>query len=252
MWVVLSAYFSKIEYDIQGNPHTIYKVGNLNHNIQVNDVNAIWPLVEYVQKSADEGMNFHVDSNSGFNMDPAGLTSASISSNCYEIRTGRAHVVLPAPFNSSACGLVNIRNTDDNCFKYCISAATNQPKNNASRVDYYISKKNQENGGLDRTGVSFPASLKDVRRFESNNPSVAISCFSLDDENRNVHPLYLSKANFDDNAPTKNTINLHFYKEHWVLISSLDRLLNPETRTSATIAPDAFMGSRVRTSERTT
>jgi hypothetical protein len=114
------------------------------------------------------------------------------------------------------------------CFKYSIAAATNPPKNNASRVVYYISKNNQHKlyGAFDWTDVSFRASLKYVRRFESNNPRVTISCFSLDDENRKVHPLSLSKVKFVDNTPTTTTVNLLFCKEHWVLISSLDRLLN--------------------------
>jgi hypothetical protein len=152
--------------------------------------------------------------------------------------------MLPAPFNSSACGLVNIRNTNDLCFKYCIAAATNPPKNNASTVDYYISKKNQDKlyGGFDWSGVSFPASLKDVRRFESDNPGVAISCFSMDDEKRKVHPLSLSTVKSDDNTPTKKTINLLFYKEHWVLISNLDRLLNFRNKDQRHYCPRCLHG----------
>jgi hypothetical protein len=117
-------------------------------------------------------------------------------------------------------------------------------KKNASRVDYYISKKNQDKlyGAFDWTGVSFPASLKDVRRFESNNPGVAISCFSLDDENRKVHPLSLSTVKFDDNTPTKKTIDLLFYKEHWVLISSLDRLLNSGNKDQRHYCPRCLHG----------
>jgi hypothetical protein len=93
--------------------------------------------------------------------------------------------------------------------------------------------------------------LKDVRRFESNNPGVAISCFSLDDENRKIHSLSLSKVKFDDNAPTKKTINLLFYKEHWVLISSLDRFLNSGNKDQRHYCPGACMGSRAKTSGRT-
>jgi hypothetical protein len=156
--------------------------------------------------------------------------------------------VLPAPFNSSACGLVNIRNQDDNCFKYSIAAATNPPKNNASRVDYYISKKNQNklSVAFDWTGVSFPSSLKHLRRFEINNPCVAISCFSLDEENRKVRPLSISKVKFDDNASTKKTINLLFYKEHWVLISSLDCLLNSGNKDQRFYCPRCLHGFKIK------
>jgi 5,10-methylenetetrahydrofolate reductase len=78
-------------------------------------------------------------------MCPGGVTEASVSSKAYETRTGRGHVVLPASFNSSSCGLVNIRKNDDMGFKFCIAAAINPPKNNPSPVYYYISKNNQGN-----------------------------------------------------------------------------------------------------------
>jgi hypothetical protein len=75
-----------------------------------------------------------------------------------------------------------------------------------------------------------------------NNPGVAISCFSLDDEKRKVHPLSMSTVKFDNNTPTKNTINLLFYKEHWVLISSLDRLLNPGNKDQRHYCPRCLHG----------
>jgi hypothetical protein len=42
--------------------------------------------------------------------------------------------MLSSFYSSSAWGMVNIRNQDDICLKHCIAAATNPPKNNASRV----------------------------------------------------------------------------------------------------------------------
>jgi hypothetical protein len=92
--------------------------------------------------------------------------------------------------------MVNIRNQDDMCLKHYIAADTNPPKNNASRVDYYISKKNQEKlyKGFDKTGMSIPASLRDTHRNESNNPGLAIFCFSLDEDNRKARPLSLFKV----------------------------------------------------------
>jgi hypothetical protein len=114
------------------------------------------------------------------------------------------------------------------CLKYCIAAATNPPKNNASRVDYYVSKRNQDNlcGGFDWTGVLFTASLKDDHRFESNNPGVAISWFNLDDENRKVRTFSVQCSVCRKFADEK-TINLLFYKERWVVLNkSIDRLLN--------------------------
>jgi hypothetical protein len=134
-------------------------------------------------------------------------------------------------------------------------AATNPAKNNASRADYYISRKNWENlyGAFDWTGVSFLASLKDVHRFKSNNPAFAIYfCFSIDDESRKVCPLSLSKVQCSDNLPTKrpstnsSTKSIGFSSQASIAYSI------PATRVTATIAPYAYTDSKARTSERTT
>jgi hypothetical protein len=110
-------------------------------NEMMSDQEIRWMWEDIINES---GSGYNIGVGSGFSMDYNDIKEASVSSNVYETRTGRGHVVLPGPFNSSACGLENIRNEDDMCFKYCITAATNPPRNNASRVDYYISKKNQD------------------------------------------------------------------------------------------------------------
>jgi hypothetical protein len=167
MWVSLRANFRKTEVDRDGNVSEITREAYKNKSFNATSEEHLQSMLENIMNSSGAAGDFNIGEGSGFEMEPVGVTGASVSSNGYVTRTGRAHVVLPTPFKSSACGLVNIRSQDDNCFKYCIATPTNPPKNNASRVDYYISKKSQDKlyGGFDWTGVSFPASLKDVRRF---------------------------------------------------------------------------------------
>jgi hypothetical protein len=150
MWVSLRENFRKTEVDRNGNVSEITWEAFRNNSFNATSEEQLQSMLENIINSSGGAGDFNIGEGSGFEMEPASVTRASVSSNGYETRAGRAHVVLPSPFNSSACGQVNICNQDDNCFKYCIAAATNPPKNNASRVDYYISKKNQYKlyGGL--------------------------------------------------------------------------------------------------------
>ena len=114
----------------------------------------------------------------------------------YVLRTARGYIELPEQYRNSKKGLVNIRNDDDKCFQYCIIAALHPPNNKKTRIDYYQSKKVQENivPLYNWNGVKFPTSLKDVRKFEANN-KITINVFSLDkeDDTYEIHPHSISK-----------------------------------------------------------
>ena len=167
-----------------------------------------------------------------------GVSGFRIGVSHYEIRTARGWVELPKAYQNPKKGLVNIQNEDDRCFQHCIVAALHPPNNKPTRVDYYLSKKVRENilPLYDWSGVKFPSSVLDVRRFEKNN-GIAINVFTLDEE-IGVRPNSIS----DLDAPT--TINLLLYKKHWILISNLDRLINSGGGTSMHHCPRCLHGFR--------
>ncbi len=70
--------------------------------------------------------------------------------------------------------------------------------------------------------MNFPASIKDVRRFEANN-EIAINVFSLDkeDDNYEIYPHSISKEDFGGKA-----IDLLLYQKHFILIVCIDRCIN--------------------------
>ncbi len=63
----------------------------------------------------------------------------------YVVRTARGYIELPEKYRIPKKGLISIRNEDDKCIQYCIIAALHPAKNNKTRIDYYQSKKVQEN-----------------------------------------------------------------------------------------------------------
>jgi hypothetical protein len=212
-WVNVSAEFV---HDGDGSTTT----GFFNQKATIHGKADIGDFIGAVACASQNPDSYSIGARSGWQM--RSIKGVHVSTNGYRVRTGRGHVELPPPYNNSFSGLINIQNTDDVCFKYCVIAALHPPASKPTRMVYYVAKKNKHfYAKYDWTGVKFPTGVADIRRFENNNPGIAISCFTLCEETKKVHPLSISKV-----PSPEEPIHILFYKEHWILISNLDRLLN--------------------------
>ena len=93
----------------------------------------------------------------------------------------------PALKNKNA--LINMKNQDDECFKWCILRALNPKNKNAERVDSDLKSKVET---LNMQGIRYPVSFRDIDRFESQNPEISITVLGYNQDER-VYPLKVSK-----------------------------------------------------------
>eukprot|EP00873_Tetraselmis_striata_P006834 jgi/Tetstr1/427098/TSEL_017301.t1 len=211
VWVNIEAAFTK------GAEETL---AHLNMSRTIHGEEDILDFARAVGEAAADPEKYPIGVGSGWAF--AGIRGLQVNANGFRVRTGAGHVPLPKPYDNSRSGLINIQNDDDLGFKYCIIAALHPPATKPTRIDYYVARKNQRlYDAYDWTGVKFPTAVKDVRRFEANNPELALNCFMLNEETNRVTPLSITTAEGD-----RRVINLLLYKKHWVLISSMDRLFN--------------------------
>eukprot|EP00873_Tetraselmis_striata_P036331 jgi/Tetstr1/456595/TSEL_004129.t1 len=212
VWVNIESAFAK------GAEETL---AHLNMSRTIHGEEDILDFVRAVGEAAADPEKYPIGVGSGWTF--AGIRGLQVNANGFRVRTGTGHVPLPKPYDNSRSGLINIQNDDDDlCFKYCIIAALHLPATKPTRIDYYVARKNQRlYDAYDWTGVKFPTAVKDVRRFEANNPELALTCFMLNEETNRVTPLSITTAEGD-----RRVINLLLYKKHWVFISSMDRLFN--------------------------
>ena len=87
--------------------------------------------------------------------------------------------------------IINMKNEDNNkCFLWCVLRALNPSKDkHPSRIDKDL--KSKENT-LNMEGITYPVSLKDINRFEKQNPDISISVLGYSKEER-IYPLRISK-----------------------------------------------------------
>ena len=86
--------------------------------------------------------------------------------------------------------LINMKNTDNKCFLWCVLRALNPKKENAERIDGDL--KSKENT-LNMEGIDYPVNIKGhIKRFEKQNPDISLSVLGYSKDEK-IYPLRRSK-----------------------------------------------------------
>ena len=70
--------------------------------------------------------------------------------------------------------IINMQNKDNKCFLWCVLRALNPHEQDPQRLDKKLKEK--ENS-LNMEGMEYPVSLKDIDKFENQNPTISITVF---------------------------------------------------------------------------
>ena len=136
--------------------------------------------------------------------------------NFHQLNLTRGSSYLPLPDWSARKGaIVNPHNDDEECFKWSVIAAENVGMKNPQRV----SNIRNFTDNCDWSGLEFPVSTKDIRKFETRNNILAV-------EGRDIY-IYRKGRRM---GPQDREINLLLIFEdginHYTAIKSLSRLLS--------------------------
>ena len=99
-----------------------------------------------------------------------------------------SYIELPA-YLKNKNAIINMKNQDNECFKWCVLPALNPVVKNKERVDKNLISKQDT---LNIKGIKYPVSLRDIDRFESLNPNISITVLGYD-ETEKVYPLRVSE-----------------------------------------------------------
>ena len=95
-----------------------------------------------------------------------------------------SYIDLP-PFLKNKKAIINMKNQDDECFKWSVLRALNPKNKNAERIDNDLKSKQDT---LNMKGIRYPVSFRDIDRFESQNPNISISVIGYNKDER-LYPL---------------------------------------------------------------
>ena len=143
---------------------------------------------------------------------------------------GSSYIDLPKELKNKNA-IINMKNKDNNkCFLWCVLRALNPSKDkHPSRIDKDL--KSKENT-LNMEGIAYPVDLKDIKRFEKQNPDISISVLGYSKDER-IYPLRISKytkAKKEDER--KHNIVLLLIKDgdnsHYCYVKNLSALLSSQ------------------------
>ena len=169
-------------------------------------------ILNVIDKWVSEGSGWVIDR----------IVSHYINVTTYQPLTGSSYMELPIELQNSTKGLINLRNKDNECFRWCHIRHLNPQKKDPQRIKKadkaYVEK-------LDCTGIEFPVSQKQYNKIEKQN-SIRINVFGS--EKGQPYPIHISKETFEDQ------MNLLLIakdrKRHYVLIKSFNAFMYNQSK----------------------
>ncbi|KAK3922359.1 putative DNA polymerase [Frankliniella fusca] len=143
----------------------------------------------------------------------------------YEPLAASSYLPLPKAFRNSKFGIINVKNQDSECFRWCVLAHKHPvaPAPHAERTAHYQAYYNELEFG---TLQSENFKISDIPKFEKLNPSYSFTVVTVN-SSKNFCPVYSSYEEAETHVTllyiTKNK------KSHYALVRNLDTLLYATT-----------------------
>ena len=144
----------------------------------------------------------------------------------YKPIKGSSYIPLP-DFILKKKSIINIQNKDNKCFLWSILRYLHPIQMNETRLTDIRKYEND----LNFKGIDFPVKLKDIPKFENQNPDLpGINVFSVNDNNK-IYPLRLNQKD-----PQKSIDLFLFSKDekHYSLIKNFSRLVRSQITSDTT------------------
>ena len=139
----------------------------------------------------------------------------------YNPLRGETWIPLPKELANKKA-IINMQNKDNKCFLWCVLRALNPKGNHPERVDKELKEK-ENTLNMDR--IKYPVSLKDINKFENQNPTISITVYGY--EEKEVRPLR-NNNNMDREHKIKLMLIEKNGVKHYAWVKNTSRLLSSQ------------------------
>ena len=140
----------------------------------------------------------------------------------YSPLKGSSYIKLPQELRNSAKGLINMKNKDNECFRWCHIRHLNPQDKDPQRIKktdkQYIEK-------LDYSSIKFPVTVKHINKIEKQN-NISINLFGYEEKQK--FPIYISKEKYQDHMEL--LLITEDEKKHYVLIKDFNKFMFNQTK----------------------
>ena len=140
----------------------------------------------------------------------------------YEPMKGSSYIELPQDLKHHQKGLINMKNNDNECFRWCHIRYLNPQEKDPQRIKK-IDKEyiNQ----LDYSNIEFPVKINQYNKIEKQN-EININVFGY--ENKQPYPIYISKEKYEKHLEL--LLITEDDNKHYVLIKDFNRFMFNQTK----------------------
>ena len=132
---------------------------------------------------------------------------------------GSSYIPLPKALADKKA-IINLRNKDNQCFKWSVTRGLHPCEDHPERITKDLKLLAEK---LNWDGITFPAALNQIGKFEKQNPTISVNVFGYENS---VYPLRISEHE------RENQVDLLLIsdgdKQHYCLIKNLSRLLSSQ------------------------
>ena len=169
-------------------------------------------ILNVIDKWVSEGSGWVIDR----------IDSHYLNITLYKPLNDSSYIELPTELRNSKKGLINMKNKDEECFRWCHIRHLNPQIKYPERIKKEDKKMINE---LNYDGIDFPLSQKHYNKVEKRN-SIRINVFGYEDGQ--PFPIHISKETFEDQMNllliTKDE------KKHYVLIKDFNAFMHNQSK----------------------
>ena len=191
-----------------GKAKTIIKANDIEHELSMSRQE----ILNVIDKWVSEGSGWVID---------------RIDSHYINVTTdtplhGSSYIELPTELRNPKKGLINIKNKDNECFRWCHIRHLNPQEKNPQRIK---KEDNQSIEGLNFEGIEFPVSQKHYNKVEKQN-NIRINVFGY--EKGQPFLIHISKETFEDQMNL--LLITEDEKKHYVLIKDFNAFMYNQSK----------------------
>ena len=211
----------KVTFKKTVNDKTVYKTAYFNSKPQIIINNT--EILESLQLSKQQILNMiaqWISEGSGWTIESVDNHYLNIVQ--YQPMKGSSYIKLPQELKHHRKGLINMKNEDNECFRWCHIRYLNPQDKYPQRIkksDKEFIKK------LDYSGIEFPVATKQYNKIEKQN-EININVFGY--ENKQPYPIYISKEKYEKHMEL--LLITEDENKHYVLIKDFNRFMYNQTK----------------------
>ena len=215
----------KIEYRDDGQAEEVFEYKDAYFNSTAFTILNEYQIIDALDKAAEEINNkiaFWLSEGSGWTL--VEIRSHYVNIVKYLPLRGNSYIPSPKELRNSKCGLINPKNIDNECFRWCHNRHLNPRKKDPQR----ITKSDRESAkNLDFSGITFPVTINQINRIEKQN-KININLFGYDTVKKSIYPIQISEESYDDHLDLlyiEGKNNQGEETTHYIYIKDFNRLV---------------------------